>query len=142
MLKINLIQQAYGNMAIAKKLIMSRALELHNKLHKTLSEALKQAWREAKQIAKEYIDRFIKNIEQIKYRLMIESKIIELSYSSSEHDVDEVVENCMEHIAENKGKQYMYNVSKRIYTNFDLIEERLSNRKAVTFGQDVYVVRI
>ncbi len=138
----NILIQSYGHISIARKLIMKRALELHNKLNKTLSEALKQAWSEAKHIATEYIQKFIKNIEQVKYKLTIQKQIINLSYNKSEFNADLLVDDCLEKIEEYKGQKFAYNVSKRINSIYSLIQEKLTEGKPITFAQDIYVLAV
>jgi predicted Zn-dependent protease len=128
----NLFKKVYGDIIIARKLIMERAMELKKKLGISLSESLKRAWAEARKIAEE----FISNLKN--YKLHIDKR----TFNIQSDDAEDIVEKCFEKIAEVKGKQFMYNVSKNIYNKWNTAIHILETRGALTFGQDVFVRKV
>lgn len=74
-----------------------------------------------------------------KYKLKIDKQSFILSFQKI--DLEEVVEQALEKIAEVKGKQFIYNISDRIYTKYDFLLDKLNHKGSLTFAQDVFIVR-
>lgn len=137
MIKINL---GYWQNAVSGD-VMRTAHKLVKQLHITLSQALKRAWKEVK----EFILSISTTYKEFCFKLRINKEIVNIKVpadASNSIDYDELIENCMEHISNIKGKQFMYNVSKRLYESYDRFIELLQIKGHLTFAQDVYVSKM
>lgn len=133
MLKIN---YGYWQNACAKD-SMVKAHQLRRQLKITLKEALRLAWREIKQ----FFNSISKTYKEYKYKLKINNKTIVIT-AKNKVNPDKLIEACLTKIAEVKGKQFMYNVSNRLYKAYDESVNHLDSKGSLTFAQDVYIVRM
>lgn len=134
MVKVNVLK-GYWQLACAKQ-IMTNAWTLVKKKNFILSLALKKSWKELKS----FINSVSNSYSEYKYKLIIEHKTVTLTFKND--NLDEVVDTALEKIAEIKGKQFIYNISERIFCRYDFLINKLKTKGALTFTENVFICKL
>lgn len=134
MTKLSLLKGYWQN-AVAGD-IMTKAWKLVRVRKCSLSNGLKKAWKEIK----DFINKLSNSYAEFKFKLKIEQKTIFLSYTSAP-DLDEVVEKSLELIAKQKGKVFIYNISKRFYSRYDSLLKNFKDKGTLTFAKDIFIIK-
>jgi predicted small metal-binding protein len=124
----NLFKSVYGDILVARKLVMKRAGELR-KRNMSLSSSLKKAWSEAKKLVEEVVTKLQKYI----------LKVNNQTFTVESNDQEEVINQCLEHIEEVKGKKFAYNVVNNLNNRWDGAMRVFQERGTLTFAQDVFI---
>lgn len=133
MIKINVLK-GHWQLACAREIMVS-AWKLVKEKKVALSVGLKRSWKEVK----DFIKKISNSYAEYKYKLKIHNQTIMLSFKND--DLDEVVEQALEKIAEVKGKKFIYNISDRIYSKYDFLLDKLKRKGTLTFAQDVFIIK-
>jgi len=128
-----MLKSIFGDEKIAKKWIVTKAMELVKKFHMSLSKAFKKAWREV------YV--MFKNQCYFNLKLFVEGKTVTLStdLENSLTDSLEIIEDAID----NKAK--VWNWKDWVHKNKrKLIDKLVMSDSAVKFefGKDVYFVEV
>lgn len=125
-----MLKSIFGDSKIGLKWITARAWELLRKLKISMSEAFSRAWAEVRQM--------FNNKLYISLKLYVQGKTI--NFTSTLQDV---LSDSLELIGElTDNKNLFYNLSKRIYADYDRFIEMFNNRSAFTFGEGVYIKEV
>lgn len=125
-----MLNSVFGNSKIGLKWITTRAWELLRKLRISMSEAFSRAWAEVRQM--------FNNKLYISLKLFVQGKTI--TFTSTLQDA---IADSLELIGElTDNRKLLYNISKRIYADYDRFVEMFSNRSNFTFSENIYIKEI
>jgi hypothetical protein len=125
-----MLNSVFGDSKIGLKWITERAWELFRKLKITMSEAFKKAWTEVRQM-------FNNNL-YMNLKLFVQGKSIIITTTLQDALADSL--ECIGEMADNK--KLLYNISKRIYADYDAFTGMFSNRSTFTFASNIYIKEI
>ena len=125
-----MLKSIFGDSKIGLKWIVSRANELHNKLKITLKNAFLKAWAEVRQMFTYQL--------YIRLKLFVQGKTIYLTST-----LQDAISDSMEFIGEMvQDKRLYYNISKRIYSDYNRFTDMFAIKSSFTFGQNIYITEV
>ncbi|RFM19444.1 hypothetical protein C1147_10740 [Clostridium botulinum] len=119
MLKIDL---GYWQLSCAGD-VMNKAWKIVRKSKCSISIALKNSWK----IFKKYFKNISTSHKEYKYKLVINKQ--QFTLSSKDNDLDNIVEESLEKIAEVKGKSFIYKISNSFYEKYDQLLSKFKKKE-------------
>ncbi|APH13938.1 hypothetical protein NPD5_3831 [Clostridium sporogenes] len=132
MLKIDL---GYWQLSCARD-VMNKAWKIVRKSKCSISIALRNSWK----IFKKYFKNVSTSYKEYKYKLVINKQ--QFTLSSKDNDLDNIVEESLEKIAEVKGKSFIYKIGDSFYEKYDQLLSKFKKKGSLTFYQDIFLIKM
>jgi hypothetical protein len=124
-----MLKEIFGDSKIGLKWILKRSWELYRKLKITMQEAFRRSWGEVRTM--------FNNKLYISLKLFVRGKYINITTT-----LQDCLSDSLEYIGEMIDKKIFYNISKRIYENYEELTQIFFNSSYFKFGEGIFIKEI